>query len=132
MATRFQRESSSEFAITSASSESVSMGALVYSSSVQVSHNQAPLAWPVKSFAELTSTAIAQAVSPGIEIVLIGTGRTLRFPQPDVLRPLMEARIGYEVMSTDAACRTYNLLLSEGRAVVALLLLEDGASSDRH
>lgn len=131
MATRFQREASGEFAITAASATSVSIGTSVYASSVHVSHNQPPQAWPVTCFAELSSAALSQAVAPGIEIVLIGTGPALRFPRPDVLRPLIDARIGYEVMSTDAACRTYNLLLAEGRAVVALLLIETGDAANR-
>jgi uncharacterized protein len=56
-------------------------------------------------------------------IVLIGTGKTLKFPHPSLLRPLIDARIGYEVMATDAACRTYNVLLSEGRKVCAALVV---------
>ena len=46
------------------------------------------------------------------------------FPSPALLRPLIEARIGYEVMDVAAACRTYNLLTSEGRKVAAALLFD--------
>jgi len=56
------------------------------------------------------------------EIVLLGTGPRLRFPHPSLTRPLIEAGIGLEVMDTGAACRTYNLLASEGRKVLALIL----------
>lgn len=56
------------------------------------------------------------------EIVLLGTGSRLRFPHPSLTRPLIEAGIGLEVMDTGAACRTYNLLASEGRKVLALIL----------
>lgn len=56
------------------------------------------------------------------EIVLLGTGARLRFPHPSLTRPLMEAGIGLEVMDTGAACRTYNLLASEGRKVLAAIL----------
>ena len=56
------------------------------------------------------------------EIVLLGTGARLRFPHPSLSRPLAEAGIGLEVMDTGAACRTYNLLASEGRKVLAAIL----------
>lgn len=56
------------------------------------------------------------------EIVLLGTGARLRFPHPSLTRPLMEAGIGLEVMDTGAACRTYNLLASEGRKVIVAIL----------
>jgi len=57
------------------------------------------------------------------EVVLLGTGTRQRFPAPQVLRPLIEAGIGVEVMDLPAACRTYNILMSEGRLVAAALLL---------
>lgn len=56
------------------------------------------------------------------EIVLLGTGERLRFPHPSLTRPLIEAGIGLEVMDTGAVCRTYNLLASEGRKVLAVIL----------
>jgi len=56
--------------------------------------------------------------------VIFGSGRRLRFAHPSLLRPLIERRIGIETMDTAAACRTYNVLVSERRSVVAALLLE--------
>lgn len=56
------------------------------------------------------------------EIILLGTGPRLRFPHPSLTRPLLESRIGLEVMDTGAACRTYNLLAGEGRKVLAAIL----------
>ncbi len=57
------------------------------------------------------------------ELVILGSGATLCFPQPTVLARLSGAQIGVEVMDTGAACRTYNLLATEGRHVVAVLLI---------
>ena len=56
------------------------------------------------------------------ELVLLGTGPRQRFPQPGLLRPLIEAGIGVEVMDLAAACRTYNVLLAEERRVAACLV----------
>ena len=56
-------------------------------------------------------------------MVLLGTGRTFVVPEPRRLEPLRAAGIGVEVMDTAAACRTYNILLGEGRNVVAALIV---------
>lgn len=64
--------------------------------------------------------APAALVKP--EVLLLGTGARQRFPSPAVLRPLLQAGIGVEVMDTQAAARTYNILMAEGRRVVAALL----------
>jgi len=58
------------------------------------------------------------------EIVLLGTGATQRFPHPRLTAALFKARVGLEVMDTRAACRTYNILVAEGRNVVAALIVE--------
>ena len=57
------------------------------------------------------------------EMVLLGTGASLRFPHPSLTRALTDAGIGLEVMDTPAACRTFNILAAEGRSVVAVLLI---------
>lgn len=57
------------------------------------------------------------------EVVLLGTGPRLKFPPIASLKLLIEAGIGYEVMDTPAACRTYNILMSEGRNVALCVTL---------
>lgn len=57
------------------------------------------------------------------ELVIFGSGPRLKFVAPVLLRALIDRRIGVETMDTPAACRTYNVLASEGRSVVAALLL---------
>lgn len=61
------------------------------------------------------------------EIVIVGTGQRQRFPAPALLRPLIEARIGFEFMDLPAACRTYNILVGEGRSVAVALLFDAAA-----
>ena len=60
--------------------------------------------------------------------MIFGSGQRLRFPPPALIRPLIERRIGVETMDTAAACRTYNVLAAEHRAVAAALLIEGGNS----
>lgn len=79
--------------------------------------------WGAAGFAALTSADMAQISEMKPEVVLLGTGPRQQFPEPTLLRPLIEARIGFEIMDTQAACRTYNILMSEGRNVAAALLL---------
>jgi uncharacterized protein len=74
-------------------------------------------------FDALTEADFAALLSYEPEIVLLGTGGTLRFPHPRLVRALAEAGVGLEVMDTAAACRTFNILAAEGRKVVAALLL---------
>lgn len=82
--------------------------------------------WNVASFEALDEAAFAALAALRPELVIFGSGARLRFPKPALLAPLMAARIGVETMDTPAACRTYNVLLAEGRAVVAALLFEHG------
>ncbi|MGB0534782.1 MAG: Mth938-like domain-containing protein, partial [Paracoccaceae bacterium] len=57
-----------------------------------------------------------------IDVVLVGTGAEISYIPAEFRRPLEEAGIGIEVMSSPSACRTYNILLSEGRRIAAALL----------
>jgi len=57
------------------------------------------------------------------DVLILGTGRTQIFPHPSLFAACMQAGIGWEVMPTDAACRTYNILLGEDRRVLAALIL---------
>jgi uncharacterized protein len=79
--------------------------------------------WGPRSAGTLTRADFAPIVEMKPEILLLGTGDGLLFPDPASLADLHSARIGVEVMDTKAACRTYNILLGEGRNVVAALIL---------
>lgn len=80
--------------------------------------------WPVARFEALEAEHFLALAAYAPELVILGSGTRLRFPPASLLRPLIERRIGIESMDTAAACRTYNVLLSEGRSVVAALLFE--------
>lgn len=80
--------------------------------------------WESQGAGRLDVAAVEQLAALAVDIVLIGIGATLDFPEPDVLRPLIDAGIGFEVMDTPAACRTYNILMGEERKVAAALLLD--------
>ena len=82
------------------------------------------LNWNVSSFDALTAAHFEFLAALKPELVIFGSGARLRFAKPALLRPLFNARIGVETMDSAAACRTYNVLLAESRAVVAALIFE--------
>ena len=71
----------------------------------------------------ITAADVEQLIALKPELILIGTGAKLVFPPQPALAPARARRIGVEVMDTAAACRTYNLLTTDGRKVVAGLLM---------
>ncbi len=75
-------------------------------------------------FDALTTDDFAALLTLDPKIVLLGTGRRQRFPEQKLLRPLIEAGMSVEPMDLPAACRTYNILALEGRAVAAALLFD--------
>ena len=100
-----------------------------YAASLVVSGDRVIVDWPAASVEALTADHLAAIVELRPEIAIIGSGATFRFPDPARLAPLHQARIGVEVMDTQAACRTYNILLGEGRNVVAALIVTPGSEA---
>ena len=79
--------------------------------------------WPPTRFEELSAADLTTLITLDPELIVLGTGPRLRFPAPAHTQPMVEANIGFEVMDTAAACRTYNILMGEGRKVAAGLIL---------
>lgn len=97
-----------------------------FSTSLIVTPERIVTDWQPRSFADLSPADLAAITALEPEVVLLGTGARLRFPKAALTRPLLEAGIGFEAMDTGAACRTYNVLMGEGRRVAAgLLLIEE-------
>jgi uncharacterized protein len=78
--------------------------------------------WPVHSVDDIDEAALQVIFELEPEVVLIGTGRHQVFLPPAVQMHFYRNGTGFEVMTTDAACRTFNVLAAEGRQVVAALL----------
>ena len=98
-----------------------------YSGGLMVHSESGCSAWTVARFEDLQADHFAQLLAHRPELVIFGSGLKLRFPRPVWLAPLIQLGIGLETMDTAAACRTYNVLASEGRRVVAALLPPDAA-----
>ena len=78
--------------------------------------------WPVRSMAELDVAALDSMLARKPELIIVATSPQ-QFPAPAVLARALAARVGLEAMETGAACRTYNVLVSENRRAVALLFV---------
>lgn len=74
------------------------------------------------SWAGFDDTAALIALKDYADVVFIGTGADVAHLPEDVLQAMQEAGLGVEAMSSPAACRTYNVLLSEGRRVALALI----------
>ncbi|MFM9836504.1 MAG: Mth938-like domain-containing protein [Methylophilaceae bacterium] len=81
------------------------------------------LDWQATDFSSLAEADFAQIVDLKPEVVLLGTGEKHQFLHPKIVQSLTSQGIPLECMTTAAACRTYNFLMSEGRNVVAALIL---------
>jgi len=79
--------------------------------------------WPPQSVTEICADHLESVAKLEPELVIIGTGIRLEFPDVTLTYDLMENGIGVEIMDTAAACRTYNVLMHEGRRVAIALLV---------
>ncbi len=79
--------------------------------------------WPPQRFVDLAAPHFELINKHRPEIVIVGTGSRLRFPHPELTAVLVNKGIGVEFMDTPAACRTYNLLMADGRNVAAAILM---------
>lgn len=83
----------------------------------------APRAWPVSAFEQLQEAHFEVLAATEPDLVILGTGERQRFLTPGLMASLMARRIGLECMDNQAACRTYNILMAEGRKVALALIL---------
>lgn len=80
--------------------------------------------WSCKSFAALSVEDFEVIASKKPALVILGSGLKIQFPRPELIAPLIKAKIGIETMDLQAACRTYNVLMAEGRNVLAALIMD--------
>jgi uncharacterized protein len=94
-----------------------------YSNNLILLPNQLIENWHVLSFDKIQTDDFDEIAEFKPDVVLLGTGASHKFIHPKLTVTLSRVGISLECMSTDAACRTYNILMSEGRNVLAALIL---------
>ena len=110
------------FFIRSVSRDGIQVVDELYRSSFVLSAEKVIADWPVSAFEQITAQHLEVVLRLTPEVVLIGTGATQKFLPPELMMFFYSRNIGFEVMTTDAACRTFNVLVSESRNVVAALI----------
>ena len=109
--------------ITGYSADFVEINRQRYTSSFIVMADKLLLDWQATDFLSLTAGHFVKIIELKPEVVLLGTGEKHQFLHPKITQNLIENGIPIECMTTAAACRTYNILMSEGRKVMAALIL---------
>jgi|SRR5450830_123341 len=102
----------------------VEINAQPYDYSLLMLPETEPRPWPVSAFDQLTVEHFEQLLAEQPDVVILGTGERQRFIHPRLSAPLTAQRIGVECMDTNAACRTYNILMGEGRKALLALIIE--------
>jgi uncharacterized protein len=102
----------------------VEINAVRFDHSLIVLPEAAPVAWPVRAFDALTLADFEQIDATAPDVVILGTGQRQRFVHPKLTTSLTARRVGVECMDNQAACRTYNILMAEGRKVALALIIE--------
>ena len=80
--------------------------------------------WSPTSADELDQARITMLLEHPADVVILGTGVHQKFPDVTLLAPFYQQGIGIEVMAGDAACRTFNILVAEGRRPVAGIIID--------
>jgi len=94
----------------------------LFSEALIVSAHHLITDWPVNNAQELDAKLLERILELEPEVVLVGTGKSQVFLPPELLMVFYRQSVGVEIMSTQAACRTFNVLVSEDRNVVAALI----------
>ena len=100
----------------------VSVNARRYQSSLIVLPDRLIENWTAADCDTLALIDITFLTELDAEILLLGTGNKIRFLQPELMQPLAQTGKGLDIMDIHAACRTYNVLVNEGRKVAAALI----------
>ena len=113
--------------VTGYDDQGVEINAERFQFSLIVMPEAAPRPWNVASFEALTAAHFEQIEEDKPDVVILGTGARQRFVHPRLIASLAARHIGVESMDSKAACRTYNVLMGEGRKVTLALIIEPAA-----
>ena len=114
--------------IGSFTDDTLVIGGLRYTASLIVTLDQVVRDWPPQHPDHLTIDDLGMILALKPELILVGTGNALRFPDSVILKGVIRAGIGIDFMDSRAVCRTYNILAAEGRYVAAGVIIDSSTS----
>ena len=109
--------------IRSVSADGIRVGDAVYAQTIGVTADAVLDDWTQKDIADLVDSDFAALLELEPEVIVLGTGASTIFPSRDLVFAMARRQVGFEVMDTAAAARTFNVLAGEGRKVAAILYL---------
>ncbi|MBR7798588.1 Mth938-like domain-containing protein [Undibacterium fentianense] len=110
--------------VTAYDDEGVEFNLIRYEYSLIVLPEVAPIVLSVSNFESLQAEHFREIAASNPDVVILGTGKKQRFVHPKLIADLSAQHKGVECMDNQAACRTYNILMTEGRKVALALILE--------
>ncbi|MEE9325918.1 MAG: Mth938-like domain-containing protein [Cocleimonas sp.] len=119
-----EENDNSSYTITAYDSDYIAINGKNFHQSLVLSPQKFIPDWTPQSYSLLEDSHLNEFYELNAEIILLGTGEKQIFPNKEILRRLAKEQIGFEIMDTHAACRTFNILMAEGRNVVAGLFLK--------
>jgi uncharacterized protein len=114
--------------VTGYDASGVEINAQRFDYSLIVMPETPPRPWTVARFEDLEAAHFEQIALDSPDVVILGTGERQRFVHPRLIAALSSRHIGVESMDSQAACRTYNVLMGEGRKVTLALIIEGGGT----
>jgi uncharacterized protein len=118
-----QDDTGGSLAIQGYAEGQITINGVQYRSSLILTPDKVLPEWRPTGFTDLLSDDFLPLIELQPELILLGTGACHQFPHPSLTSEIIARRIGLEAMETAAACRTYNILMAEGRRVAAALLM---------
>ena len=115
---------SSRYKITGYDAEGVEINGKTFKESFILSPMEFISDWQPQDLSSLNVEHFAGLYEMKPEVIILGTGAKQVFPDREILKYLVKNRIGYEIMDTQAACRTFNIIMAEGRNVVAGMFIK--------
>jgi len=124
---KFTRELSATLTVRSVDEHGIRINDDLWTETIALTHQKVMPGWTSKTVQELLLEDFALLLQEQPELVLLGTGRRNEFPPRDLVFGFARMGVGFEVMETAAAARTFNVLAGEGRQVAAVLIMDENA-----
>lgn len=122
---KFTREPASANTVVSAERGRILIGNKTYTSNIGLLAHTVIEAWPACPIGELSEEVLSPVLDLSPELLILGTGWQRAFAPRELTFALARRGIGLDVMDTPAACRTFNVLVSEDRLPAAILYIQD-------
>lgn len=128
---QFTREQISEITVRQVEPGRIRIGNEVLHSNVLLTVEREIRAWSIEDIGKLDENALAAVLTDAPEMIVVGTGWKPVFPPRELVFALARRGIGFETMDTPAACRTFNILINEGRRAAAALIVNEPGQEEQ-